>query len=623
MRTETTSLHVTVMPVFLPLPMCVNLRSICVVCTEVTNTTLNFTVRVMGILEGSDTAQVVSNNISLNLDPNRVIETVERDFTVEQHKYSRLYFQFESQDTRLVPFGLVFDALPASGRYQTVFAGIILVFVYVLIVFELVHRTIAAMIGSLLALMTLSLLNKRPSLDKTVEWIDYETIGLLFGMMTLVGVFSTTGVFDWLALKAYKLAKGKVWPLITILCFFSGIVSAFLDNVTTILLLTPVSIRLCQVLNLDPTRVLMAEVVFSNIGGTATAVGDPPNVIIVSNKAILEAGITFSTFTLHLFIGITFCMVGAYGLLRLMYRKLDLANEDPPDIAELKREVQVWRRTASRVPMVSAEQKAIRALLMQKMLETEQRLRDLRSSRAQSTERWKENLSELEQKYRITDFPLLVKSCIVLVVVVVFFFAHSAPAIHMGLGWIALLGGVWLLVLADVHDLEVMLEKIEWATLLFFAALFILMEALGELKLIQFLGDETSQLIQGVPEGSRLTVAIIAILWLSAICSSFIDNIPFTTAMIPVVVSLGSDADVGIPLPPLVWALAMGACLGGNGTLIGASANVVCAGIAEQHGYPISFNQFFKIGFPMMLVTTAIAMVYLLICHSALGWNSP
>lgn len=149
------------------------------------------------------------------------------------------------------------------------------------------------------------------------------------------------------------------------------------------------------------------------------------------------------------------------------------------------------------------------------------------------------------------------------------------------------------------------------------------MEALGELGLIRMLGDKTSDLIKSVPEDHRLTVAIISILWLSAIASSFIDNIPFTTAMIPIVITLGNDPEVNLPLPPLVWALAMGACLGGNGTLIGASANVVCAGIAEQHGYPITFNMFFKIGFPMMLVTNAVAMVYLLICHSAAGWNSP
>jgi Na+/H+ antiporter NhaD/arsenite permease-like protein len=184
------------------------------------------------------------------------------------------------------------------------------------------------------------------------------------------------------------------------------------------------------------------------------------------------------------------------------------------------------------------------------------------------------------------------------------------------------LGAVWLIVLSDIHQLEFLLEKIEWATLMFFAALFILMEALKEMGLMQFIGDSTAKLIKRVPEENQLFVALVLIVWVSAIASSFIDNIPFTTAMIPIVLNLGSDSTLNLPLPPLVWALAFGACLGGNGTLIGASANVVCAGLAEQHGYPFSFNYFFKYGFPMMLVTVFIATVYLLICHVAIGWNT-
>lgn len=184
-----------------------------------------------------------------------------------------------------------------------------------------------------------------------------------------------------------------------------------------------------------------------------------------------------------------------------------------------------------------------------------------------------------------------------------------------------MLGAIWLLVLADVQDFEIILHRVEWATLLFFAALFVLMEALANLQLIDYIGEQTALLIKSVPEDQRLAVALILVIWVSALASSLIDNIPFTTTMIPVLLNLSQAADVNLPVKPLIFALAMGACLGGNGTLIGASANVVCAGIAEQHGYGFSFMAFFRLGFPMMLVSTTIGMCYLLVIHVVLGWN--
>ncbi|XP_062513891.1 P protein-like [Corticium candelabrum] len=534
-------------------------------------------------------------------------------------------FVVVSTEEQPIVLALAYHGSAASRQVAIICAGLILIFVYILIVFELVHRTVAAMIGSQMALMVLAVLNQRPTLETVVSWIDYQTICLLFGMMTIVAIFSGSGFFDYIALKSYKLAKGQVWPLITMLCLFSGIVSAFLDNVTTILLMTPVTIRLCQVLNLEPTNILIAEVLFSNIGGTATAVGDPPNVIIVSSRHIRSQNINFSVFTLHLSIGIVFCMISGYIMLRIMYRNLNLQNVDSQKVAELKHEAEVWRITANRVPAISAEESAVQELLLQKATAVEEEIDMLKLEHKKSgDDTWKEQLETLEQKYRITDKPLLIKSSVVLGSVILCFFTYSFVSnVHIEIGWIAVLGAVWLIVLTDVQKLEFLLEKIEWATLLFFAALFILMEALKELGLMQFIADHACDLIRKVPEQHQLLVAIIVILWVSAVASSFIDNIPFTTAMIPVVLNLGVDPDLNLSLSPLVWSLAMGACLGGNGTLIGASANVVCAGLAEQHGYRISFNHFFKFGFPMMIVTVFTAMTYLIICHAAIGWNGP
>ncbi|XP_067453845.1 LOW QUALITY PROTEIN: P protein [Thunnus thynnus] len=530
------------------------------------------------------------------------------------------------QDNEVVPLSMTHQSLYVSVETQVAIAVIILAGVYVLIIFEIVHRTLAAMLGSLAALAALAIIGDRPSLVTVVEWIDYETLALLFGMMVLVAIFSETGFFDYCAVKAYQLSRGRVWPMIIILCLIAAILSAFLDNVTTMMLFTPVTIRLCEVLNLDPRHVLIAEVIFTNIGGAATAVGDPPNVIIVSNQDLRKEGIDFASFTGYMFLGICLVLFTSFPFLRMLYWNKKLYNKESIEIVELKHEILVWRQTAQRINPASREETAVKCLLMQKVLNLESLLRKLMKTFqrqiSQEDKNWEQNIQELQKKHRITDKVLLVKCVSVLGVVIFMFFLNSfVPSIHLDLGWIAILGALWLLVLADIQDFEIILHRVEWATLLFFAALFVLMEALAQLQLIDYIGEQTALLIKAVPEDQRLAIAIILVMWVSALASSLIDNIPFTATMIPVLINLSQDADVNLPVKPLIFALAMGACLGGNGTLIGASANVVCAGIAEQHGYGFSFMEFFRLGFPMMIMTCMIGMCYLLATHIGLGWN--
>lgn len=523
------------------------------------------------------------------------------------------------------PVAIAFEAHGVSTQVdnEIIYAALVLLFVYFLIITELIHRTLAAILGSFITLGVLSALNKRPALSVIIMWIDFETIMLLFGMMIIVGVLAETGAFEWAAVKAYKLSKGKVWPLLTMLVMFSAIVSAFLDNVTTILLLTPVTIRMCNVIGLDPIPILLAEVVFSNIGGTATAVGDPPNVIIVSSKWNEVPGqedIDFVDLTKHLFVGIIFVTAAAYAQLRFMYRNTIFNNPDSPRVAELKREIVIWSKTLRKQGMggTRPEEKAFITQLQNKI---DNLYKDIEEAENSDQESWAETVREMEMDAQIKDFDLFYNTMLVLFVVILLFFLHSLPSLHLDLGWIAILGAISLLLISGIQNIEELMMKVEWATLLFFAALFILIEGLAELGLIDFIGDNTSSLIKDFPEDQRTALSIILILWVSAIASSFIDNIPFTTAMIPVIKAIASDEDVGVPMRPLVWALAFGACLGGNGTLIGASANVVMVGLAEQEGITITFNRFFVLGFPMMLGTTTIAMFYLLICHVAFDWQ--
>ena len=447
---------------------------------------------------------------------------------------------------------------------EPVWVGLgILLFVYALIITEVVHRTLAAAVGGLAAIVALNHYKTGGALTlaETTTLIEWETIGLLLGMMVMVGVISHTGIFEWFAVQAYKKSKGNVWTLVVILCSVTAVLSAFLDNVTTMLLLTPVTIQLARVLDLNPIPLLIAEVLFSNIGGAATMIGDPPNIIIgsmMSASAIESAGyenlasdgVSFNDFIIELAPGIMLTIVPTFMMLKWMY-----ADE------------------------FSGE-----------------RIRDVK---------------ELEAKYGVKDVKMLKASGTVLTLVILGFFLN--PIIHIPVSWVALVGAVVMLLVTDRHELEEPLEKVEWTTLIFFAGLFVLIHSLQHLGVISWIGDQVESAIIYFDEEYRFVAALVIVLWVSAIASAFIDNIPYTITMIPVVLQI-SDS-LGLDLGPLIWALAFGACLGGNGTLIGASANVVTAGMSEEAGYPISFNEFFKAGFPVMLMTVTIITGYVVMVY--------
>jgi Na+/H+ antiporter NhaD/arsenite permease-like protein len=447
---------------------------------------------------------------------------------------------------------------------EPVWVGLgILLFVYALIISEVVHRTLAAAIGGLAAIIALNYykIGDALTLAETTTLIEWETIGLLLGMMVMVGIISHTGLFEWFAVQAYKQSKGNVWSLVVILCVVTAVLSAFLDNVTTMLLLTPVTIQLARVLDLNPIPILIAEVIFSNIGGTATMIGDPPNIIIgsmMSESAIAQSnypglasdGVAFNDFIIELAPGILLTIVPTFMMLKWMYAD-EFAGE---------------------------------------------RIRDVK---------------ELESKYGIKDMRMLKISGFILSAVILCFFLN--PILHIAVSWVALVGAVLMLLATDPHELEEPLEKVEWTTLIFFAGLFVLIHSLQHLGVINWIGTQVEAAIGFFSAEYQFVAALVIILWVSAIASAFIDNIPYTITMIPIVLQISHT--MGLELGPLIWALAFGACLGGNGTLIGASANVVTAGMSEEAGYPISFRQFFKAGFPVMLMTVSIMTGYIVVVY--------
>ena len=451
-------------------------------------------------------------------------------------------------------------------------AIVILVAVYGLIVFELVHRALAAALGGVAAVVALHIAsgsNKGPDLSAVMTWIDWETIGLLIGMMVMVDILSKTGLFEWAAVQAYAQSGGSIWRLTFILCIITAFFSALLDNVTTILLIVPVTIQICKVLDLEPVPLIIAEVMFSNIGGAATQIGDPPNIIIgaqlssqsLSGTSLASQSIGFSDFIIHVAPAVLIAIIPAFWLLRIIEK-----------------------------PGLSGN-----------------RVR---------------NVDLLRLQYGIKDPALLKKSGAILIVVILLFFAHSAfPTPLFTVATIAIGGAVVMLLVTSPHHVEEQLDSVEWTTIIFFAGLFIMIHGLQYMGLIEMIADLISDTVSKASEANRLMVAVLLLLWVSAIASAFIDNIPYTATMVPVVIELASDETLGLELGPLAWALALGACLGGNGTIIGASANVVAAGLAEESGNDISFNRFFRTGFPIMILTLLLATVYSVVRY-AIEWSN-
>ncbi|KAH0953383.1 hypothetical protein HN011_004922 [Eciton burchellii] len=513
--------------------------------------------------------------------------------------------------------------LPSTYTYTgIVYAALILICLYIMIIFEIVHRTLAAMLASTMSIAILATLNERPRMDEVISWIDVDTLLLLFCMMVLVAIIAGTGIFDWLAVYAYKITAGKLWPLIMALCLFTTFLSSLLDNVTTVLLMTPVTIRLCEVMQLNPVPILTAMVVYSNIGGAMTPIGDPPNVIIASNRDIRNAEVDFGTFSLHMSIGVILVLIVVSAQFRFLFRNTAVLRfNEPQDVQELRHEIAIWQRAAASLSSYSKDENLVRETLLKKVQRLLSQLKKKLMTGSVTLDKYKTTLEELQEKYPIRDKWLLMKSGFVLTFVITLFFLHSVPHLNLSLGWIALIGVLLLLILADSEDFDGVMARVEWSTLLFFASLFILMEALSRLGLIDWIGKQTEDFILSVNEESRLAVAILLLLWVSALASAFVDNVPLTTMMVRIAINLAQNRELGLPMQPLVWALAFGACMGGNGTLIGATANVVCMGIAEQHGYKFSFMQFSKVGFPIMITSTVTITLYLMIAHVIIGWN--
>ncbi len=426
---------------------------------------------------------------------------------------------------------------------MTVAAAIFLV-TFGLIISEKIHRALAAIVGAI-TMVTVGHFMGFMQFETVVKSIDWNTLGLLLGMMIIVGILGETGAFEYVAIKTAKLAKGNLWRIMMFFVIVTALVSAFLDNVTTVLLMAPVTISIAKTLNVNPVPFIVTEVLASNIGGTATLIGDPPNILIGS-----AAGIPFNAFLVYLAPIVVVILVFSLIFFRIYFRR-DLGVK-PSNIGEVM---------------------------------------------------------DMDERQAIKDRPLMVKGMAVFGVVVVLFVLHDL--LELPLSLVALAGATAFLVMSYWHPDRAM-KHVEWTTLMFFAALFVVVEGLNGAGIITTLGGWFANL-----SGGNLLTASVIMLWFSGIAATFIGNIPLTIALIPLVKIMvatpGLSVAAGV-VNPIWWALSLGACMGGNGFIFSAPANVIVAGISERMGMPISFRKFASVSLPTLFISLAIStgMLYLI-----------
>ena len=436
-------------------------------------------------------------------------------------------------------------------------ATAIFLLAYAIIVSEKIHKTIVAIVGAALMLV-LKILEQYEAFHVEELGVDWNVIFLLISMMVIINLMRPTGFFEYIAIKSAKIAKGEPFRVMAMLSIVTAVLSALLDNVTTVLLIAPVTFLIADALEIDPIPFLLAEVFASNIGGTATLIGDPPNIMIAS-----KAKLNFMDFIYHLTPVVIVIMVVFIIVLKLIFgRKLKTREE------------------------------------------------------------LKQRIMQMNEREAIKDPVMLKKSLFVLGVVLIGFVFHGMLGYEPAT--VALFGAGLLLLLSGTHNPHHYLAEVEWPTIFFFIGLFIIIGGVVKVGLIKWLSVK----VLDITAGNLLATSMI-VMWFSAIASAIVDNIPYVATMNPLIIDMAKQiwpGETGLALlqhpdlMPMWWSLALGACLGGNGSPIGASANVIVVGLAERAGHRISFMRFVLYGAPIMFLTVFISMIYVWLRYYVIGF---
>lgn len=427
---------------------------------------------------------------------------------------------------------MILSILNGTGFSGEVVVLVIFILTFTFITTEKLPNAIAAMVGAFLVVAFHIL-----SQNEAVGYIDFDTIGLLCGMMIMVAIMRKSGLFEYIAIKGIKITRGNPWRILVVLSIVTAVLSAFLDNVTTVLIIVPLTLAVADNININPLPILISEILFSNIGGTATLIGDPPNIMIGG-----ATHLNFMDFMLNNLPLVLLVSVMTFYYLKLIYYK-----------QLIKGEIDTGK------------------------------------------------INAFDETRSIRDKTFFIKNLVIFSLVIIAFMTHHLHEISMAS--LALGCGFILMMITKQEPIEI-LKEVEWATLFFFIGLFVIVGGLEKTGIIGYIADA----LTGFTDG-RASVATQLVLWMSAVSTTFINSIPYTATMISVieemVTDLGGNAD------SLWWALSLGACLGGNGTLIGAAANIIVSGFSQKTRYPLKFVEYLKVGMPVMLLSVFIASIYL------------
>jgi len=411
-------------------------------------------------------------------------------------------------------------------------AIVIFAVTYFFIIMEKIPNSVSAMLGAFFIVLFRIL-----SQEQAIHYVDFSTIGLLTGMMMIVAIMKKTGIFEYIAIKSLKSTRGDPTKMLISMAWITAVLSAILDNVTTVLILAPITFAIADTVKMNPMPLLITQILFSNIGGAATLIGDPPNIMIGG-----ATHLTFMDFIVNNTPIVILVSFVTLALLKIIYKK------------EL-------------VPLEGAEQK----------------------------------ISYFDENKAINNKNFLIKTLVIFAIVIFGFTTHSIHGIEVAT--LALWGGFTMLLFTGIEPDEI-LKEVEWSTLFFFIGLFIIVGGLEQTNAVYYFSQQLISLT-----GGAITGLSLSILWLSALATTIINSIPYTATMIKVIHSIATES--GMDVEPLWWALSLGACFGGNGTIIGASANLIVAGFARKNNVIISFKDYFKIGFPLMILSVVMSTVYI------------
>ncbi|KAH8257230.1 hypothetical protein KR038_005979, partial [Drosophila bunnanda] len=497
----------------------------------------------------------------------------------------------------LKPLPLIVQADPHAlfTKFGIVYAALLLLLLYILVLFELTDLTLGILLVASTATAALSKLGEQSSLHQVISWVDFRVLMLMLSMMIISGISSESGIFDWMAIQIYSISKGHKWIMLFLLAIITGLLSSVISNVMIVFMMSPIAVILSEATLVQTPLVIFVVIVYANIGGALTALGDLHNIVIAS---LTEVG--FGEFTLHMFPGALGGLIVGLPVIYLTMRKK-------------------LHRLGDHQIMVSAKREALRQPLSEEVKELEAWLRMHHSLRSfiSPTTNYFNTLAYLKTHFGIRDFVLVAKSLFGLIFVQVFFVVQTLPtkpaaSIHVE----ALMGAILLIILCKLDNLPMVFHYLDWSVVLFLGGQLVFVAVLRELGLMSWLTVKTVQWISSVEAHDQGVVTILLSIWVSAFLAALVSNMAVTEMLVGLIHELTMKSEVSVPKLAIIWASSYGAAFGSNGTLLAANANLMGVVVARRFGYHISFLQFFLYSFPVMLATLTVASAYLLIANS-------